>query len=374
MIDFKEYQTGLEQLAEDYIYNERSTPFYLEKSLLANEKKASDLFEFRKYFYDENDLNQTRGFLSLGFLKDKSEQERVVFFCLELELETIIKRKKLINLCKKYDDRQALFEAIPDLSEYIRVKGSKKSEPNNELINYRAFAQLGKSEILTVGNQFTKLIGFNPKIAEWLTKTFPDSPLFVRANPDIVSESRLPLLLTEELQTNPHSIDWKAFSFTDNLLTPSHYNLHKDDKSLQNKTEYRDYNVRGIRSLESSTSVKDTYRSFMIEELSDKNASDEILLGQCIHFDSGRFDKHNLDAQILYHLDLAINIYEGKSRISRLNERLSNGKVTDADFRTHWLRIENIPLKSVTVFMRLFFKDSALTAFIRKIIIQVEAL
>lgn len=362
MITDKEYYKYLNQLADDFIKNERQTAEYLEHLLLHNDKVATDLFEFRKFFVDKHDFEKIEGYLEIGFYQNKSKEDRVTFFCLEFELETVIRRLQLVNICKKYDDKQTLFDEEPRLTNHIRIKGSKKKKPENELIDFNAFNQLYSSEIVKVDSRFAKLsIYLNPRIPEWASNNFTASPLFVRLNPDIISDTRLPQLLTEELQINPYNIDWNSFKFNDNLIKANEYKLENITISKERAAEYWDYKIKGIKSLEISTSKKDDYRSFMLEELIDKYSDEKVLIGKCIHFDKKGFEDNDLDNQVLDHLDLAINVYENETREKRLNETLKNGTIVDADFRTHILRIDKVSIKSLPVFCLLFFGSMTLT-------------
>lgn len=361
MITDIEYEIGLERLADACVANQLNPAKHLEKLLLEQDKSATDLFTFSQFFFDKHDVERADGYLEIGFYKNKTDEERAVFFCLEFELESVIRRKRLINLCKKYNDKQALFEQIPDLTDYIRAKGSRKGKPGNELVDYSALKQLGKSEIVQFEDQFTELSGINPRLSEWISSTFPQCPLFVRVNPDVVSGTQLPQLLTEEFQLNPYTFDWDSFKFKDALLEAAQYDLQDIAVSQETKVNFWDYRIRGIRSLQISTTRKGNYRSFLIEDLSDKNGANEILIGKCIHLDSKSFNDDKIDEQILDHLDLAINVYESDNRALRLNETLCDGKITDANYRTHFLRIDNVPIKSLPVFLHLFLTGTTLT-------------
>lgn len=362
MITDKEYENHLEQLADDFIKNQRDTARYLEHLLLNEDKVATDLFEFRKFFLDKHDFEKTEGYLEIGFYRNKAKEDRVIFFCLEFELETVIRRLRLINLCKKYDGKQTLFDEDPRLTNHIRIKGSKKKKPENELIEFKAFSQLHNSEIVKFNKKFAKLSAYlNPRIPEWADNNFQSSPLFVRLNPDIISDIKLPQLLTEDLQINPYNFDWKSFKFNRNLLAPTEYKLENIELSKETAPAYWDFKIRGIKSLEISTSKKDNYRSFMIEEIIDKYGDEQILIGKCIHFDCQNFSDNDIDNQVLDHLDLAINVYEKETRTTRLSETLKSGTIVDADYRTHILRIDKVSIKSLPVFCLLFFGSMTLT-------------
>lgn len=362
MITDIEYKAFLEQLANDFINNQRDTAKYLETLLLENDKTATDLFEFRKFFLDKNDFEKIEGFLEIGFYRDKAKEDRVTFFCLEFELETVIRRLMLISFCKKYNDKQILFEEEPRFTNHIRIKGSKKKKAENELIDFKTFNQLHNSEIFQFDKKFAKLSAYlNPRIPEWAENNFGSSPLFVRLNPDIISDIRLRQLLTEELQINPYNIDWKSFKFNSNLIHATEYKLENIELTKETAANYWDFKIRGIKSLEISTSKKNSYRSFMIEEIIDKYGDEQILIGKCIHFDCLNFNDCDLDNQVLDHLDLAINVYEKETRTARLRETLKNGTIVDADFRTHILRIDKVSIKSLPVFCLLFFGSMTLT-------------
>ena len=61
------------------------------------------------------------------------------------------------------------------------------------------------------------------------------------------------------------------------------------------------------------------------------------------------------------HLDLAINVYEGISAKKRYENNLASGIIVeDSTFRTHLLRIENIPLKSLILFTISFLQSKTL--------------
>jgi hypothetical protein len=98
----------------------------------------------------------------------------------------------------------------------------------------------------------------------------------------------------------------------------------------------------------------------MIEELDDRSGPDGILIGRCLHCDSMEFDGSGSGEQFLDHLDLAINVYEQENRVARLDVSLRNGKVTDADYRTHVLRVEKVPLYALPMLGLLFMTSQVL--------------
>lgn len=62
----------------------------------------------------------------------------------------------------------------------------------------------------------------------------------------------------------------------------------------------------------------------------------------------------------LQHLVLAVNIYQGDDRQKRFSQRLKDGHVQNATFRTHLFRIEKAPFLSLFEFCEMFFKSKTL--------------
>ena len=99
----------------------------------------------------------------------------------------------------------------------------------------------------------------------------------------------------------------------------------------------------------------------MIEELSDKDSNSCITIGRCIHLDTDDPVGTPFNNSTVNHLDLSINVYEGDTARKRYSDNLAAGsKVEDASFRTHILRIENVPLRSIFLFSVTFFQSKTL--------------
>lgn len=103
----------------------------------------------------------------------------------------------------------------------------------------------------------------------------------------------------------------------------------------------------------------------MIEELVEhKNIiypTERYIIGHMIHLDTDAVIGTSFHKSKLNHLDLAINIYTGSNAESRLLTNLANGgKVADASFRTHLLRVENINFSDLFAFAYSFLKSKTL--------------
>lgn len=98
----------------------------------------------------------------------------------------------------------------------------------------------------------------------------------------------------------------------------------------------------------------------MIEELThiDNNG---LVFGRMIHLDTDALFGSDFKDAKLNHLDLAINIYQHETAKNRLEENLAYGnKTSDATYRTHLLRVENIPFKSLFAYVSYFLKSQTL--------------
>jgi hypothetical protein len=100
--------------------------------------------------------------------------------------------------------------------------------------------------------------------------------------------------------------------------------------------------------------------SMMIEEITGIN-DNGLMFGRMIHLDTDSTFGTDFNNSNLNHLDLAINVYENDIAAKRLKDNLANGKKTvDSSYRTHLLRIENIPFKGLFGFLVSFFKSQTL--------------
>jgi hypothetical protein len=100
----------------------------------------------------------------------------------------------------------------------------------------------------------------------------------------------------------------------------------------------------------------------MVEEIVDRRSTREPVLGRCIHWDTEAPVGASPSQARVKHLDLAINVYRGEAADRRLTQSLgADARVVDATFRTHLLRIEDIPPQALLGFASQFFVSSLLT-------------
>ena len=98
----------------------------------------------------------------------------------------------------------------------------------------------------------------------------------------------------------------------------------------------------------------------MVEELSERPRQ-PFLLGRCIHLDTADDPGTPFDKAVLHHIDLAINVYVGDARATRLGQNLAEiGKVVDATTRTHLLRMDGVQFSMLLSYAWLFFVSEPL--------------
>jgi hypothetical protein len=157
---------------------------------------------------------------------------------------------------------------------------------------------------------------------------------------------------------------WKNLNIHRRNKESASYILYAKEPTKDSHQEFWEYNVKGIRRLDViAKRNNDGNLSMMIEELSDKDSDSGITIGRCIHLDTDDEIGTPFSESRVNHLDLAINVYEGSTAQKRYDGNLAKGlKVEDATFRTHLLRIENVPLKSLFLFVLVFFQSKTLVS------------
>lgn len=104
----------------------------------------------------------------------------------------------------------------------------------------------------------------------------------------------------------------------------------------------------------------------MIEEIEEHvnplNSQEKYLIGRMIHLDSNATIGTNFKDAVLNHIDLAYNLYINTDADNRITEHLCYGKIQTATYRTHILRIEDIPFESLFKLSYSFFKSKTLTS------------
>jgi hypothetical protein len=191
---------------------------------------------------------------------------------------------------------------------------------------------------------------------------------FIRLDAYYCSEKRPPMYLKEEVlrPVNPKWID--RLNLFKGQSTGGHYILQEPEFipgitfSKEQQLKRWEYNFKGIRSLETHAQRNNSGNLRMIiEEIADKPICKGHYVAKCIHLDSDNIVGTQFKNAILNHIDLAINVYSTEAFNERKSQSLAYGRVVNASLRTHLLRFEGVPFRTLINLSTLFFSSQALT-------------
>jgi hypothetical protein len=266
-----------------------------------------------------------------------------------------------LNSFKNYDESQPLFSSYPDLFSIISKHGKLEYIPAKEL-QYKGLC-IDDAEVKFIAFAYQKHLleipYVNVELIEYILKKYKcDFDLHV--SPYHIHNIENTQSCYEHGVIRP--IDTKFMNcfilqkgFTGGLYDFSYMNEDLKD----NETYYKSFKICqtplvGSQGLEVVVKNRNKDMSMMLEELVI-NKFENILTGYCVHLDILNAYNRDLTRMEVNHIDLAINIYETKDMEHRLHEKLSDGKkVTKASYRTHLLRLENIPFLDIIKIISLF--------------------
>lgn len=327
----------------------------MEFQINCNNEILKETIDYRKAALNEHDLNFTLGYLDLGVFKYSEEDFRIACFCVAIEAEYQRKLNKEIVDCSGYEGTEPIFQ-----------KQVLREIRNQDLVDYRFFEYRDPSSNIfrTHGfwGYFDKRIPL--QIYSWIDNCFVDKPCRIRIEPEGVYDNKPKQMIIECMIIPPQFRWWDRLNIYIGNTTGSEYTLLGND--LNNYRDYWEYNVLNLRRLEvSETRRNEDYISMMIEEIEEHtnplNSSEKYLIGRMIHLDSSATIGTCFENVILNHIDLAYNLYINGDADNRLRTHLCYGRTQDATHRTHILRIENIPFKSLFKIAYSFFKSKELT-------------
>lgn len=315
--------------------------------------------QFRETLLSSEEENDLSGYLAIGIFAGRSRRERLAAFAMTFDIQHEATRLRLRAQCEPYSKTQQLFQNVPSLFEQIRRR--ENGNQDYELIDLQAVRSVLGSEVYQVGCGFTKLCPFlSPGIVNWTQQQWPSAPTYIRLDPDSYLNAK-PFQLLTEATLVPANPRWLAdFSLRKGMKKFAAYQL-QDRPVSEGHGEYWDYHIRHLRRLEIHVQRReDNYLLMLIEELPRANDPNGIMVGRCIHLDTRDPAFTPLGEVKMQHLDLAINVYEGDDRQKRFEQSLQHGKVQDATFRTHLLRIEGTPFVSLFAFCEMFLESKIL--------------
>lgn len=356
-----EYFEEIENAVSVCVSNSITNQDYVENLISSSSDKIQNIISIRKEILCPSDYENLGGYLEIGYFTEFESSERIALFAFMFDVGNALKIKLLRNGFKKYEINQPLFSGDTEFFNCIRKKTSGNFDL--ELIDTRFLENVQDSEIFSRNGVFYKIDAhLNQAIYPLCKRNFDGSPIFIRLDPTIRYLSQPLFQLNEEVLIPANPNWWKNLNIHRRNKEGASYILYSTEPTKDSHQEFWEYKINGIRRLDVvAKRNNDGNLSMMIEELSDKESDSGITIGRCIHLDTDDKIGTAFSSSIVNHLDLAINVYEGKAAQKRYADNLATGtKVEDATFRTHLFRIENVPLKSIFLFVSVFFQSKTL--------------
>lgn len=284
-----------------------------------------------------------------AFLTGVEEELRGVASAILADLNYRQRLKYLENTLAKYSVYQPLFESNQALLSQTL---------NDELIPSTQFQKVYlKNVVRLVDGRYAYIDEF---LEPPLLQQIEDRGLvyYVRINPEYIYETPPPILIKEAAWRTP-SPKWEnAIGIKPNQKDGFSYYIPDDVDMKAHPNEYMDRHFYNILRIEGEYKRnRDGYFSMMVEELKEVKhpfLEEYYIVGRMIHLDSIEVGETGLNAK-LKHIDLAVNIYTGNDAINRMNERLENGgKIVDATYRSHILRLNDAQLSDIIMFSTFF--------------------
>ncbi|MCA3365609.1 MAG: hypothetical protein INF79_08325 [Roseomonas sp.] len=354
-MEVEQYLAEVERLAAKIDQESQSFEIYV-SGLKGTSAEAEACVAFRHSMSTPAELASVVGYLEFGFFADPDIDRQKAWWLFLFDITRASTNLKLERVCQRYTAEQPLFIGAPELLNSIR-RSQGTGSPDFELIDDHAVECIEHSEIYRVGAGYSKLVPeLHPRILRWVRDNFPTAPRFVRLDPWEFHVEQ-PLMRLMEAALVPANPRWLAnLALFPNTRTFASYKV--EDCGPQDWAQYLDYHLHNIRRLEvTAQRRKANYLTMMIEELPSDDDASGLMVGRCIHLDTRAVVGTPMLEARLQHIDLAINVYRGEDRPARMADSLQNGKVRDATYRTHLVRVEDVPFPAVFVFAEMFLKS-----------------
>lgn len=325
----EDYEHRVIEIARNSLESQRSV-----YEVLAAHPDYRDLAMFRLRLMTDADVRTWGDLLLTGIFASESPDIRLGLFLVTLDAEQHANRIDFRCRCGCYENSR-LLSKVPALREFVQ----------DDLIGAGALTQLNDSDVVQVPGGYARLDRMlHPFVAAWALGSFPKAQVSLRLDPREGGSDRLRSSLLEYAVRPPNPTWWRTLGLQRGKTDSGCFVLDPDTVQEEfRKAAAWEFSAKGIRKLEVFVKRENQGRfSMMAEELSDRYARDGITIGRCIHLDSRSPEGTPFEKAVLDHIDLAVNVYEDGVRSIRWAQGLhEGGKVVDASFRTHMLRIND---------------------------------
>lgn len=288
---------------------------------------------------------------------DVDRETKILLTSIYLDLINNIRKKEFIKSFEKYNKNHPIFRGN-DLFNYVRDCG--------ELINYSGLSWVkNQNDICQYNSKYYKVsVYLREELLEFIHFKCANYKKYIRIHP-YYSFNKMPLMYLKEEALRPVDPKWiKSLKLYKGQSTGGHYFLilPEEIKTEIDRLKFWEYSILRIRSLEVYAQRNNSENlSMMIEEVKDYKEFDEYFVAKCMHLDTSNNIGTVIDNAVLNHIDLAINVYDKTAFKERSNQSLSNGRIVDATYRIHLLRLEDVPFKLLINLSYLFFDTKVLT-------------
>lgn len=330
--------------------NEIDAHTFICQKISNHDDQLIDSIHFRIQLLTNEDKIAFHDFAFAFHDQDAEEALACVGICFDIERE--MSRRNISRICSPYSANQIVFKNYPFLFEKLK---------NKELINYDYLEQIDDTEIFRIDGQYVLLEDYiNPKFIKWIRNEYRNANIFIRIKADSLFSKQPSMIIIEEVLVPPDP-DWlKSLKIYPNSVKKASFILQ--EPSCEHSLQYLwDYKGRKIRRLEIRAQRNNNGNlRLMVEELPAIDSNNGYFIGLCVHLDTSDEVGTDFSASILNHIDLALNVYVGDKMEKRFEQSLTNGIIEDASYRTHLIRLENVPFKIVLNLVHSSFRSKTL--------------
>lgn len=350
-MDIEEYDGSIRTLRDEAIAAQSAPQDLLDLKLKQGDSKTEELIRLRELLIAGSEADSVSALLVSGYFKALPARHRIAALLISCEVSRAIEQTTLQKRLSTYLPTQKLFMLSPSLY---------KSARDGEMLEVRAVGEIGDDGLVQLKEGWARLDPMLPPgLVQGLMSEFPDAPLWIRLDPDFAYSDLQPSALMEAVLVPANPKWWKNLGLFRGEATGGKYVILPPEAAGEDIDSYVEYYVRGLRKLETIAQRKKVdHLTCMLEEL--QQVQEGMLVGRCIHLDTRAANGTSPDRASVMHLDLAINVYVDEKVEERLASALHGAEKVEASFRSHLLRIEEVPFAVLPAFCAAFFQSHVL--------------
>jgi hypothetical protein len=361
-------QRAIERRSEWHILFE-----FLESELETGNLELRSVINWREAQMTDQDRTAAAGFLDTGFFGHQTKAFRAAAFMVAMEIDRQRANQELSRALARYrPEDDPVFSAATGLEAEVNKRKTMVSMANlRQDSRSGAFIFEPDSSADSVAEvKLTSLI--NPELINFVrTHSAGTAEVGIRLDPDYPSPSADPPFATYTPELTPNFLDVLAGVPFGRLLQTKQWNVAMPDSAKPDARLAAEYFSSGLRALETTGFRNGDRAEVYFEELVDQSTvyiddqddtlkvrSDGPVIGRMIHCDTDATDQTPCEDVVFYHLDLAVNVYDGATGRERLKTPLP--KRVEASKRIHLFKAAPLRLKLLPGIAYLFFRSNRL--------------